>query len=110
MKRFILAISVFLVFFVARFSHAQTTTVQTDAGDFTLMSLDGQSVSLHDYLKKKIIVINFWAAWCEACAEEIPLLLKLKNQYPKGDVVCLGINAGETQRIAHKFVDRLGDS
>jgi peroxiredoxin len=110
MKRIILATSVFLAFFVAGFSHAQTTTAQTDASDFTLMSLDGKSVSLHDYLKKKIIVINFWAAWCDACEEEMPWLLKLKNQNASGDIVFIGINAGETERMARKFVDKTGYS
>lgn len=105
MKKFIAITSLFFILLVMGISQAQTAT-QVDVSDFTLVSLDGKSVSLHDYLKKKIIVMNFWAAWCDACEEEMPQLLKLKNQAASGDVVFLGINAGDTERMARKFIDK----
>ncbi len=80
------------------------------ASDFTLPSLDGGSVSLRDFLHKKAVVMNFWAAWCDACEEEMPELLRLKNQYASKDVVFLGINAGDTERAAKKFVDKMSFS
>lgn len=105
MKHSIWTISLFFTLLAIGMTHAQTTA-SVAVSDFTLMSLNGKSVSLHDYLKKKIIVINFWAAWCDACEEEMPQLLKLKHQNTSDDVVFLGINAGDTERMARKFVDK----
>ncbi|MBI4412609.1 MAG: TlpA family protein disulfide reductase [Deltaproteobacteria bacterium] len=108
MKRFILAGSLF--FCILAVGGAGTAEEEIP-GDFTLASLDGKTVSLHDYLHQKIIVINFWAAWCDACEEEMPLLLNLKNKYAsRKNVVFLGINAGDSERSAQKFVEKTGYS
>lgn len=109
MKHFISTVSLFFTLLAISTTHAQTAD-SVAVSDFTLMSLDDKSVSLHDYLKKKTIVINFWAAWCDACEEEMTQLLKLKNQNASDDVVFLGINAGDTARKAQKFIDKTGYS
>ncbi len=33
-------------------------------------------------LKGKVVLLNFWATWCEPCREETPLLVRLKDEYP----------------------------
>jgi thiol-disulfide isomerase/thioredoxin len=39
-------------------------------------------------LKGKVVLVNLWATWCDACVEEFPDLVKLANAYrPKGLVV-----------------------
>lgn len=48
--------------------------------DFTVYDLDGQPVSLSDFLGKPIVV-NFWSTWCEACVDELPLFEKLYVEY-----------------------------
>ncbi|MBI2340490.1 MAG: TlpA family protein disulfide reductase [Deltaproteobacteria bacterium] len=106
MKRLIFAVSLSLFFWIA-----VGTTAEEMAPDFTLASLDGRTVSLRDYRHRKTVVINFWAGWCDACTEEIPLLLNLKNRYAsQKNVVFLGINAGESERMARKFVEKTGYS
>lgn len=73
--------------------------------DFSLATPGGGTVRLGDYLGKKNIVINFWASWCDACKEEVPVLLKLKEQAGDG-VVFLGINVGDSDRAVQRFTDR----
>jgi thiol-disulfide isomerase/thioredoxin len=41
------------------------------APDFRLNTLDGQQVQLSDY-RGKVVLIHFWATWCEPCLEAIP--------------------------------------
>ncbi|MHB8499468.1 MAG: TlpA disulfide reductase family protein [Candidatus Acidiferrales bacterium] len=58
--------------------------------ELTLKDLDGKDVSLSEY-KGKVILVNFWATWCDPCRGEIPWLIELQQKYgPKGFVV-LGI-------------------
>lgn len=47
--------------------------------DFELADWQGQKKSLTE-LKGKIVVLHFWAAWCEPCVEELPVLLKVAQK------------------------------
>jgi thiol-disulfide isomerase/thioredoxin len=73
---------------------AVPATAAKDAGkpapDFTLKDLDGKDLSLSEY-KGKVVLVNFWATWCEPCRFEIPWLIEMQQKYgPKGFTV-LGV-------------------
>ncbi len=46
------------------------------APDFTLPTLEGNSVRLADY-RGKVVFINFWATWCPPCRQEMPSMESL---------------------------------
>ena len=67
--------------------------------ELTLKDLDGKDVSLSEY-KGKVVLINFWATWCEPCRVEIPWLIEMQKKYgPKGFVL-LGIALDEEGKSA----------
>src|SRR5262245_54500430 len=47
---------------------------------FTLKDLSGRDVALSSF-KGKVILLNFWATWCEPCKAEIPDLVALQQEY-----------------------------
>ena len=49
------------------------------APDFTLKNLQQQSLTLSQ-LKGKVVMLNFWASWCEPCKEEMPSMQRLYKQ------------------------------
>ncbi len=57
---------------------------------FELDDLYGRRVRLED-LKDKIVIINFWASWCEPCVREFPSLVRLLRQFPD-DIVLLAVS------------------
>lgn len=58
------------------------------APDFTLKSVDGQTVHLSDYLGKQVVLIDFWSTTCDPCMAEMPHLVELyKKNKDKGFVV-----------------------
>ena len=48
------------------------------APDFTLKDMNGQDVSLSSF-RDKVVVLNFWAQWCQPCREEMPDLGELAH-------------------------------
>jgi peroxiredoxin len=64
--------------------HAQQTIEQLSWQD-----TQGKVQRLADY-KGKVVVLNFWATWCEGCRHEMPLLAKMQEKYAKEGVVVLG--------------------
>lgn len=61
------------------------------AGSWTLDN--NQRAALSDY-KGKVVVLDFYATWCEPCRAETPHLVRLQSEYgPKGFQV-IGLNVG----------------
>ena len=57
------------------------------------LTADGQRQKLADYLGK-VVVIDFYATWCEPCRESIPHLVNLQNQLGARGVQVIGLNVG----------------
>jgi thiol-disulfide isomerase/thioredoxin len=76
------------------------------APEVSLKDLAGKDVSLSQY-KGNVVLVNFWATWCDPCREEIPWLIDMQQKYgPKGFTV-LGVAMDEEGRsVVAPFVDK----
>jgi thiol-disulfide isomerase/thioredoxin len=74
-----------------------TELIGKPAPDFTLTVLDGEgktrTLSKAD-LAGKVVVLDFWATWCEPCLAELPEVQKLIESYAKAgkDVVFVALS------------------
>jgi thiol-disulfide isomerase/thioredoxin len=58
------------------------------ARDWSMKDSDGNKLTLAGFSGKWVFV-NFWATWCQPCADEIPLLVKLRRE--KENFVLIGV-------------------
>jgi peroxiredoxin len=61
------------------------------APDFNLEDASGKDVKLPD-LKGKVVLVNFWATWCEGCQVEIPWFVEFQKEYASRGFVVVGIS------------------
>lgn len=76
------------------------------APDFTVEDMDGNPVSLSDFIGKPVVV-NFWASWCGPCKSEMPAFQQAWETYGKQVefvLVNLTDNNQETVESAKKFL------
>jgi len=69
----------------------------------TLTDQRGTNHTLAAY-HNRVVLINFWATWCEPCREEMPALQALQNKLGKERLVVLLVNYGESAEKVQKFV------
>jgi thiol-disulfide isomerase/thioredoxin len=79
------------------------------APDFSLKDSKGKTVKLSS-LKGKVVMIDFWATWCEPCKKELPAIDKLAKAYKDAgkDVVILAINIDKDKKNGEKFLKDKG--
>ena len=52
-----------------------------------------QPAKLSDY-KGKVVVLDFYATWCEPCRAEIPRLVQMQKDYGSSGLQVIGLNVG----------------
>ena len=67
--------------------------------------IDGESYSLQAR-KGKVVLINFWASWCEPCKEEMPLIEKYlqKNKSQGFEVLAINLDKPSGLEAAKKII------
>lgn len=81
--------------------------VNYPAPELALTTLEGESVSLTDYLDK-IILVNTWATWCPGCEAEMPELQAYVEDHANQDFQILAINAEENAAEITPFIQKMG--
>lgn len=79
----------------------------THAPDFTLPSLDGNTVTLSD-LNGKPVVLTFWSIYCPACQVQMPYLQNFYNEWSNEEVVLLSVNTGDSAAAVSAFIASSG--
>jgi thiol-disulfide isomerase/thioredoxin len=67
-----------------------------------LVDLSGNKIDTPSYAGK-VVLINFWAAWCTPCAEEIPQLVALQDKYRAQGFQVIGISMEDRDSALRDF-------
>ena len=86
----------------------KAAVVDLPAPALTFKDLTGKKVSLASF-KGKVVVVDFWATWCEPCKSEIPGYIELQKKYGAAGLVIVGVSLDKKKPAAvQKFADELG--
>ena len=109
MKRILIWAGVVLLLVVLAVGLARSQQGQVAVGeaapDFELLSFSGETYRLAD-LQGSVVVVNFWASWCESCKPEAKDLEAASQHYqPRGDVIFLGVDYVDTEPEALAYLE-----
>ena len=71
-----------------------------------LRALDGAGHRLADY-RGRVVLVNFWATWCEPCREEMPSMQRLKDKLAGKPFAVLAVNLDEPESRIRQFLSRM---
>ena len=94
---------------------SDTLCIGCESPTFSLPSLDQEYVSLRDFCGqelrkpwinkiKHVVVLSFFATWCEPCKKEIPHLAILMNEFKDKPVKFFIIDVGEEKEKVVSFI------
>ena len=93
---------IILVFALPSYRQGEASIAGKTAEDFALQ-ISGKPTRLSDF-RGKVVVLNFWASWCQPCVEEAPGLNKLQKHIAPKNAVILGVAADENPAAYEKFL------
>ena len=75
------------------------------ARDFSLKLLDGSDFMLARE-RGKVVLVDFWATWCESCREGLPSLKTLYNDFKGKNFEIISISLDSSEIILKDFINK----
>ena len=70
--------------------HVDAGEIGSSLPDFSVKDLQGHPLSSAD-LRGKVVLVDFWATWCQPCKKEMPGYQSLVNRYGSTGLVVIGL-------------------
>lgn len=80
------------------------STERAVAPDFSLPELTGGQLTLSAY-RGKVVILDFWATWCDPCREEIPHFVDLQKQYANQGLQIIGVSMDDGPEPVRDFYE-----
>lgn len=77
--------------------------VEYPAPELDLVTMQGDAVSLTDYLGQ-VVLLNLWATWCPPCKEELPVLEAYYKAHKDEGFVVIGVEDGQPVKEVEAYI------
>ena len=84
-----------------------TADIGQSAPPLRLPLLGGGEMDLSSY-HGRVLLLNFWATWCEPCKAEMPVFERAQQQYRDRGLAVLGVDFQERDEEITAFLDQVG--
>lgn len=75
------------------------------APEIGMRDLQGNQVTMAS-LRGRVVVVDFWASWCEPCADSMPVYERLYAQYRERGLTIVGVSQDQRVDNARQFATR----
>jgi cytochrome c biogenesis protein CcmG/thiol:disulfide interchange protein DsbE len=79
--------------------------LDSTAPDFSLPDLTGGQFRLSGN-RGKVVLLDFWATWCDPCREEIPGFVALQNKYGTQGLQVVGVSMDDSPEPVREYQER----
>jgi cytochrome c biogenesis protein CcmG/thiol:disulfide interchange protein DsbE len=86
--------------------HERIIVTGDSAPEFSIQADGGRAVGVPSF-GGKLLVLNFWAAWCQPCIEEIPSLSEFAGFFRDKGVVVLGVSVDKDEKAYRGVLQQL---
>lgn len=86
----------------AEFARGGIAAIHSFAPELSLTDLGGKKLELSSY-RGKVVILDFWATWCELCRTEIPRFVDLQNKYRDRGLQIIGISLDDDPKPVRSF-------
>jgi cytochrome c biogenesis protein CcmG, thiol:disulfide interchange protein DsbE len=101
----LVALAGILVWIVAGTLEPPVVNAGDTAPKFSVVTEDGKTITPSNF-GGKLLVLNFWASWCEPCIAETPSLNEFSQIFADKGVVVLGVSTDRNEKLYKDFLRR----
>jgi thiol-disulfide isomerase/thioredoxin len=86
-------------------TNSKATASHALAPEFSVIDLDGHALHSATY-KGDVVILDFWATWCEPCREEIPHFVQMQSALKGRGFQVIGISMDDEPQPVRKFYEQ----
>ncbi|MEW6194929.1 MAG: TlpA disulfide reductase family protein [Bacteroidota bacterium] len=68
--------------------------------ELKIETLNNKKINVKEHYQKGVLLINFWASWCQPCKSELPHLNRIYEKYKNKGFSIIGINQDSPKSVA----------